>query len=118
MYSIPGHLAAILRNAQGVTDRETGRDVDVGRECLLIREEWEALHKELARVREERDSVNRALAEAHDKYAKQAKMLIEEQERVARRAAVSVVQFEKINFRAARLSDIDEIVAQEMREAE
>ena len=47
-----GHLAAILRKAQGRIDAETGKAIDVGYECAKLREQFDALWAEVERLRE------------------------------------------------------------------
>jgi len=43
--------ADILRKAQGRTDAETRLDIDVGAECMYIRDAADALKRELAEAR-------------------------------------------------------------------
>lgn len=47
------HLASILRKAQGVIDAETNQPIDVGEECVALRQECDALRAQLAARDEE-----------------------------------------------------------------
>lgn len=46
-----GHLAAILRKAQGRIDAETDKEIDVGYECAKLREQFDALWAEVEQLR-------------------------------------------------------------------
>jgi hypothetical protein len=45
-------LALILNRAQGVYDAESKRTIDIGREIIYLREEFDRLRRENARLRE------------------------------------------------------------------
>lgn len=56
-----GHLAAILRKAQGRIDAETGKAIDVGYECAKLREQFDALWAEVERLRADAEAAYNTL---------------------------------------------------------
>jgi hypothetical protein len=108
-------LASILRNAQGVYDAESRREIDVGAECMTIREEHDELRREIERLRavekhydilqamaNEKDAEIERLRDVERMYVEQ--FLDQEREATAQAKEIERLQKDVVHWREARRS--------------